>query len=259
MTPYYSDNLVTLYHGDSREIVPCLLRDLRPGVTIIDPPWDDMALVQWSAVGIDYLGAEDHFIAWPVIAGDSALVFTDARRMGVVVELFGPPSWCFTWDTMSPWNTGPRRPLQQTKQALFYGELDGYERDAVLWGEAPEKRDHPSTKQEPLDGRRLTDLWRESLRWLHHPGAGNGSTGAARFSERQGEAVLRHAKPIGWLRCLIGNCSQGVVLDPFAGSGASLRAAKDIGRRAVGVEISEAACEYIVSSLAQETIFGEVA
>lgn len=259
--PYYRDEQITLYHGDARDIAPTLLQDMKPALTVIDPPWDDGELVHWSAYGIDYYGDPDVLVPWPAAASGSVLVFTDSRRLGEAVELFGPPQWCFTWDTMSPWQTGPRRPLQQTKQCLFYGELDGYRRDGVLWGDAPEERDHPSTKQTPLDGRRLTDLWRESLRWLHHPGAGSGSAGTERFSERQGAGVLRHAKPTGWLRCLIGNCApeDGVVFDPFAGSGSSLRAAKDLGRIAVGIEIDEAACEYIVSVLAQETIFGPVA
>lgn len=249
MKPYYQDELITLYHGDCIDIVPDLLYTVIPGVTVFDPPWDDDDLARHYALGVDY----------PTGAGKTTLAFTDGRRMGDTVELFGPPDWCFTWNTMSPWQTGPRRPLQQTKHCLFYGDIDSYRRDDVLWGEAPEERDHPSTKQTPLDGRRLTDLWTESLRWLHHPGAGNGSTGTSRFSSRQGDAVLRHAKPVGWMRCLIGNCSTGVVLDPFAGSGSALRAAKDLGRKAIGVEIEEEACEFIVSSLAQGVLFGEIA
>lgn len=254
VTPYYEDGLVTLYLGDSREIVPELLRDEQFGCVIVDPPWDNRELAQWSACGIDYFGDPDHFFAWPTCCARSVLVFTDARNMGDAIELFGPPVWCFTWDTLSPWTTGAARPLQQTKHALWYGKLDSYRRDETLWGAAPEPKNHPSTKQIPLDGRRLTDLYRESLRWLHNPEAGDESTGTERFSVRRGNGILRHAKPVGWLRCLIGNCSEGAVLDPFAGSGSSLRAAKDLGRRAIGIEIDEATCEHIVRVLAQEVL-----
>lgn len=244
MTLYYQDDFVTLYHGDARLIYPELdhpwldLDDV--GCLILDPPYDDAELVEWS-------GTLRRF--------ESELVFTDPRNLGSVTSLFGPPAWVFTWDTMAGWSVGPRRPVTQTKFALWYGAIDQYERDGVLWGEAPPARNHPSTKQVPLDGRRLTDLYRESLRWLHYPGAGNGSAGSERFGKRQGESVLRHAKPVGWLRCLIGNTSAGgAVFDPFSGSGSSLQAAKELGRKAIGIEISEAACEFTVRRLAQESL-----
>lgn len=242
MKPYYEDELVSLYCGDAVELVLGGRLRVEPGVVVVDPPWDDEILVEKSAA-----------IAGATLA-PSRLVFTDPRRFGDVVRVFGAPAWVFTWDTMNQWSAGPRRPIMQTKHCAWYGDLDSYRRDATLWGDAPEARDHPSTQQTPLDGRRLTDLWRESLRWLHNPSAGSGSAGTERFSKRQGDAVLRHAKPVGWLRCLIGNCSDGLVFDPFAGSGSALRAAKDLGRPAVGIEISEEACEHIVRSLAQEVL-----
>jgi DNA modification methylase len=48
------------------------------------------------------------------------------------------------------------------------------------------------------------------------------------------------------------------VLDPFAGTGTTLYAAKVAGIRAVGVERDERYCEIAARRLAQDTLFGEV-
>jgi site-specific DNA-methyltransferase (adenine-specific) len=61
-------------------------------------------------------------------------------------------------------------------------------------------------------------------------------------------------KPIGVMRWVLSCLPGASVVDPFCGSGSTLRAAKDIGRRAIGIEIEERYCEIAARRCAQEVL-----
>lgn len=127
--------------------------------------------------------------------------------------------------------------------------------------------------------------WSQHLVWDKGPALGIGGDretcwkmswemiqvrGMRPLNGQRDEAVLRYhtepgklslhpcQKPVNLLGYLIQKATAPwmVVLDPFMGSGSTLVADKECGRRAIGVEVEEKYCEIAVRRLAQEVLFG---
>jgi site-specific DNA-methyltransferase (adenine-specific) len=66
-------------------------------------------------------------------------------------------------------------------------------------------------------------------------------------------------KPVSLMRwCIERSGTMGLVVDPFMGSGTTLRAAKDCGRKAIGIEIEERYCEIAAKRLQQSVMALEI-
>lgn len=171
----------------------------------------------------------------------------------------------------SNWNG----PAVKFRGQQIANDADVSHRDAALatWGDRPAlafgswKRERPAATREVLiwdkgGAAGMGDLsipWGSSHEEIYVMGKG--------FIGHRGGTVLRHQrimglrlqhpneKPIPLMRELIGKCPPGVIIDPFMGSGSTLRAAKDLGRKAIGIEVDPKWCAVAVKRLAQESLF----
>jgi DNA modification methylase len=74
---------------------------------------------------------------------------------------------------------------------------------------------------------------------------------------RELDAFHPNQKPVGALYRVLANFAPegSTVLDPFMESGSTLRAAKDLGLSAIGIEIEERYCRYATARMAQGVLF----
>jgi site-specific DNA-methyltransferase (adenine-specific) len=213
--PYYQDDNVVIYHGDCRELIGALEFD----VVVTDPPY-----------GMGFgSGRGGH-------QGDCAVINDeDVTARDVALELTsGRPALVFgRWSCQRP--GGTRALLTWEK-----GEHVGMGDLALPW--------KPNTEEIYVIGSGFTSDRRGSsvLRYL-----------AVAGTVRTADAGRNHPteKPVDLMRDLIGKCPPGVILDPFMGSGSTLRAAKDLGRKAIGIEIDERYCEIAAKRMGQEVLF----
>lgn len=213
MKPYYSDALVTIYHGDCREVLPKLDFD----AVLADPPYgislDTSARSWWLP---------DHA---PVV-GDSTPF---------------DPSWLLALNKpMILWG------------ANHYASRLPDARGWLAWDKAT--RDGLDLKQAELEFAWSNCITRP--RMLRHMWSG-----AFRDSER-GTRYHPTQKPVDLMGWCISHLpvSARCIADPYTGSGPTLIAAKNMGRRAIGIEIEERYCEIAAERCRQEVLdFGGAA
>ncbi len=115
-----------------------------------------------------------------------------------------------------------------------------------------------------ISGDRPGQGW-EAISFMHRDdvkpawsGGGKAGVWFNRVAQNEGHPTSKPLPMVAdWVR-LFTNPGD-LILDPFAGSGTTLRAAKDEGRRAIGVELDERYCEVVARRLSQETLFGGAA
>lgn len=227
MTPYYRDEFVTLYHGDCREVLPQLpVSDL----LLTDPPYgvswksgrgqhetmtgDDGSLPpsSWLELALRKIRRGRHAYIFGLTPPD---VPAGAPLCGIV-ELVWDKGVMGLGDVESPW--GP------SHETILFGVQE--------ISKANREKNYGATAARLRKGSVLHVLRPHSAQTLRHP----------------------TEKPVDLLRILIESSSTfgETVLDPFAGCGSTLEAARLEGRRAVGIEVDERYCEVVAERLSGE-------
>jgi len=215
--PYYQDDLVTLYHGDCLEITDWLEAD----VLVTDPPYGINIEQRFGS----WYGVTERVRKKSVIQNDK-----NASARDLVLELWkDKPAVVFgSWRTPRP---------EKTQHRLIWHKQ----------GQTPGPTNAPfMTQDEEIyilgKGFVSTSPPMRSVIYTKE----NRSTEVARIGHPT-------PKPVGLMETLIKRCDDGIIADPFAGSGATLLAARNLGRQVIGVEMEEKYCEVIAKRMQQQS------
>jgi site-specific DNA-methyltransferase (adenine-specific) len=220
---YYQDDLVTLLHGDCLELTDWVNAD----VLVTDPPYGIAWEAKKGAYGADMKNRPAQVITKNVIANDQTPEIRDA-----VLDLWGnKPAIVFgSWKIVRPPLTEHR--LIWHKAGMPPGPLNApfmsQDEEVYIWGQGFRKSSPPLRSVIRTDEHRPSEVAK-----IGHP----------------------TPKPVALMELLIDRTPDGIIADPFAGSGATLIAARNKGRQVIGVELEERYCEIIANRLQQHTLF----
>jgi site-specific DNA-methyltransferase (adenine-specific) len=217
--PYYQQDGITIYHGDCLELLPQM-----PPVRIVvaDPPYlfglaSTEAKVGWG----DLMNSAYFYVAWlkeckrlTANLQGCIWVFNSWRSFPVLAK--ASFDLCWSIESLLVWD----------KEWIGPGGVRGLrpQHEIIALFVQPEFS---------ISNRSLPDIW-------HH-----------KWMTTLGETQHRAEKPVMLIDRILSESGYGLILDPFMGSGTTLRAAKDLGRQAIGIEIEERYCEIAARRMEQ--------
>lgn len=237
MKPYYDDGQVVIYHADCREMGGC------DYAGCVLPP-------RWETPFCEY-----HHEA----EGEPAVAVVTDPPYGVAYKPGGQAS-----------GKGRNGPATRRIRSEVVGDDQPFDpapwlqfTEAILWGANHYASTLPlSPSWLVWDKRKGTASDNHAdceLAWTNLGGPARLHSQLWRGMIREGEhnatpRVHPTQKPETLMRWCIGLTASLLVLDPFMGSGTTLKAAKDLGRKAIGIELEESYCEIAAHRLSQEVL-----
>jgi site-specific DNA-methyltransferase (adenine-specific) len=215
--PYYEDAACTIYHGDCREVLPTL----EPvDLVLTDPPYGiSLDTANHARQRTALARANDYA---PVFMDDEPYDPTPLLRYPRLI-LFGANHYATRLPESPSWIVWDKTAGLQSDRAIGFNDNADAE---LIWTN--------------LGG---------PVRVLKHRWIG-----IMKATERDDARLHPTQKPVALIRHLIELFARGTVLDPYMGSGSTLRAAKDLGRTAIGIEIEERYCEIAAKRLQQSVM-----
>lgn len=252
VTPVYADDLVTLYHGDCRTVLPAL--SLEADLAVVDPPYGDTSLA-WDKLTTEWVAPlaaalKPHAPLW---------LWGSLRSLIATGPVLMADGWQLSQDVVWEKHNGSgsaadrfRRVHEQA--ALFYrGAWDDVHHEPQFTNDATARQ--MRRKQRPAHwgdiggaSYRTTDGGPRLTRSVIYERSAQGNAiHPTQKPEASTETLIRYACPPG-----------GLVVDPFAGSCTTLVAARSAGRRSIGIELDGEMCERAAQRLSQGCLdFGE--
>jgi site-specific DNA-methyltransferase (adenine-specific) len=239
--PYFEADGIALYLGDCREVLPAL--GLTADLSVADPPYGETAL-KWDRWPDGWLKAAAE-VTRSLWCFGSMRMFLDQRAD------FHTAGWKLSQDVVWEKPNGTGFATDRFRRVHEF---------ALHWYRGQWRSVHHDTPVDGVRGPAKTAL--RTAKPTHTGDIGSvlyvdDGTRLARsvvkVANMHGRSLHPTEKPVGILDPLIRYaCPEGgLVVDPFAGSGSTLEAARLAGRRAIGIEADERYIERAAQRLAQ--------
>lgn len=266
MKPYYADPLITIYHGDSAEMI-CEIWDKEIDLVVTSPPYDELRT---------YGGHHFTFQTFATISKDISQMLVPG---GVIVWIVGDQTRDGT------------ETLTSFRQALHFKDVCGLRVHDTMIFEKHNFSNPSHTRYHQIfeymfifsngTPRVFNPITDRKNRYAGATCWGKNSFREAdgSLNERNKNVYAEFGRRVNIWRYVVGSVSGNdkiafehpatfpeqlamdhiaswsnpgdLILDPFAGSGTTLKAARELGRKAIGIEIHEKYCEQMAKRFEQ--------